>query len=288
MKKLIAILAASTLITSAFVSCGDADDESSGTSGASTSASASTDEDSETTEASTEEDTTEEKTTEKKTTESEKATTTEDVEEKTTTAKTTTGSKKTDITVPGHSTGSIVGKWNIPQELMDEMDIDISDIPSGMEMGDMYIEFTDNSEMNIYVSFDMSGLMYLTDDSFYMAGMSFNELNYDGSVLKVTAMEKDVMTLERIDAPDKSTMYGKYKPTSSLGSSSNDAEYAFNFPESGKALMEVYKTTNYNFDESTGKLTSEEGDQIVDVEISGDTMKWTTEDGKKVSFERIE
>lgn len=186
------------------------------------------------------------------------------------------------------SSDSIIGKWSIPKEVMTELDVDFNNLPDGMELEEMFISFSDDNKMLINVSFDFSSLMYLDDNGFYMSGMTFNEVSYDGTVLKVTAMNKDIISFTRLDTPDKNNMYGRYSAGDTFGKK-DDVEYSVNFVEPKKSIMEVYNSSVYKFDESTGKLSLEGREHSVDVDFDGnDNMKWTSEDGKQFTLERID
>jgi len=276
MKKLIAILAASMLLTSAFASCGNDSDSSEKTS---TKASSSIS-DEESTEDATdgeEEDTT-------STTKSKKTT------KKTTTSKVTTEPETEEATEAPANASQIIGKWSFPEELLDEMDLDMSELPEGMGLGEMYLEFTEDSKMKIYVSLDMSGLMYLDDNAgFYMSGVTIGKefiTNY-GDSLMISVGDQENIIFERIGDPDKSTYYGKYSAEAMFGSADEGKEYIIDFKGPKQCFIEVFNESVYNFDEAAGKLSLEGRAHSADVEFSGDKMYWTTEAGEKVSFDRI-
>lgn len=281
MKKLIALLAASMLLTSALASCGSDSDSSEE---ASTKASSSIS-DEESTEDATdgeEEDTT-------STTKSKKTTKEATTAKVTTEPETEKATKPQKISKPA-SDSQIIGKWNFPEELLDEMDLDMSELPEGMGLGEMYLEFTEDSKMKIYVSLDMSGLMYLDDNAgFYMSGVTIGKefiTNY-GDSLMISVGDQENITFERIGDPDKSTYYGKYSAEAMFGSADEGKEYIIDFKGPKQCFMEFFNESVYNFDEAAGKLSLEGRAHSADVEFSGDKMYWTTEAGEKISFDRI-
>ena len=185
---------------------------------------------------------------------------------------------------------TLADELHVPEELLDEMDLDMSELPEGMGLGEMYLEFTEDSKMKIYVSLDMSGLMYLDDNAgFYMSGVTIGKefiTNY-GDSLMISVGDQENIIFERIGDPDKSTYYGKYSAEAMFGSADEGKEYIIDFKGPKQCFIEVFNESVYNFDEAAGKLSLEGRAHSADVEFSGDKMYWTTEAGEKVSFDRI-
>ena len=297
MKKLIALLAASMLLTSTLASCGsDSDSSEEGTTKEKSSLSDiddnddddddDDDDDNDDDDDDDDDDDEEDPTTTTKTKKTTKKATTSKV---TTEPETEKATKPKKISKPA-SDSEIVGKWSFPEELLDEMDLDMSELPEGMGLGEMYLEFTEDSKMKIYVSLDMSGLMYLDDNAgFYMSGVTIGKefiTNY-GDSLMISVGDQENITFERIGDPDKSTYYGKYSAEAMFGSADEGKEYIIDFKGPKQCFMEVFNESVYNFDEAAGKLSLEGRAHSADVEFSGDKMYWTTEAGEKISFDRI-
>ena len=298
MKKLIAILAASMLLTSAFASCGnDSDSSEEATTKEKSSLSDidddeddDEDDDDDNDDDDDDDDDEEDPTTTTKTKKTTKKSTTSKVTTEPETEKTTEKATKPQKTSKPASDSQLIGKWNFPEELLDEMDLDMSELPEGMGLGEMYLEFTEDSKMKVYVSLDMSGFMYADDNAgLYMSGMTLGKeliTNY-GDALMISVGDQENITFERIGAPDKSTYYGKYTCNDMFGDADEDVEYIIDFKGPKQCFMEVFNESVYNFDEASGKLSLEGRAHSADVEFSGDKMTWTTEAGEKVSFDRI-
>ena len=298
MKKLIALLAASMLLTSAFASCGnDSDSSEEATTKEKSSLSDidddeddDEDDDDDNDDDDDDDDDEEDPTTTTKTKKTTKKSTTSKVTTEPETEKTTEKATKPQKTSKPASDSQLIGKWNFPEELLDEMDLDMSELPEGMGLGEMYLEFTEDSKMKLYVSLDMSGLMYLDDNAgFYMGGVTIGKefiTNY-GDSLMISVGDQENITFERIGDPDKSTYYGKYSAEAMFGSADEDKEYIIDFKGPKQCIMEVFAETEYNFDTETSQLSLEGKKHSVTVKFSGDKMTWTTEAGEKVSFDRI-
>ncbi|NLT08366.1 MAG: hypothetical protein GXY08_02555 [Ruminococcus sp.] len=224
-KKLIAILSACLVLSSAFISCGKDDDGDSSSRKKNKSSISEDDpkynENDDEDETTTEEDTTEEDTTEK---------VTEPVE--TTTEKTTSGSGS------GGSSGSSDG---MPVVTRDEAPAPAGGDIKGMWGGfssdngaDVLLAFEDGGKGALY--FDMSSVMYFKSDrSLWMDGITLgkNSVSYDGKTItvkmdadslgvdpsKLDELDEDtaamftqpILILTRTDSADSSTLDGEYK-----------------------------------------------------------------------------
>lgn len=283
MKKLIALLAASMLLTSALASCGSDSDSSEE---ASTKASSSIS-DEESTEDATdgeEEDTT-------STTKSKKTT------KEATTAKVTTEPETEEATETPANASQIIGKWTFPAELMSEMNLDVSELPEGASFNEMYIEFTASGDMIIYVNMDMSSIIQLNDNGMTLSGMTFSKpaagqtdgLIYDGSALKIVAGGQEVITFKRIGDPDPNSWYGKYTSEEmfSKGKLGSDKDYYIDFTTPGKTGITVSGKGEYSFDEKNSRVSVFGKPDSAGVEFKGDTMIWSTDKGDSITFNRI-
>ncbi len=291
MKKTLAMLMALTM-TFTLASCGstdDSSDKSAQTEESTDDIAASEEETEEDTEEDTEEETeekTEKSTKAKKTTEAE---TEEETEEAT--------SKKPVKPVKPAASSGITGKWSMPAELLEDMDLDMSGAPEGMEFSNMWLEFTD-TDMIIKVVADISGMMYIDDKGLHMYDMTIETLENDGSTLKASMMGKEVATFKRAGSPDKSSIYGEYYAPEDWGSDDDDdddddvkfKEFLIEFRGPGETYLNISGTIGkYTFDEAAGKLSIEGKENSVDVAFSGDTMTWTSEkENKTVTFERLD
>jgi len=288
MKKLIAILAASMLLTGAFASCGKDSDSSEDTTEKAKSSLAADDDDDNDNDADDDDDDDDDDEEDTTSTTKSKKTTKKTTTSKVTTEKATEKATEKPVTPAGDS--QIVGKWSMPEEFFDEFDMDLSDIPEGMEFKEMYIECTEKSKMKVFVSVDMSGLMYIDDSGLYMGGVNIPDsmiTNY-GDSLMISVGDQENIIFDRIGDPDSSSMYGRYTADSMFGSTDKDVEYVLDFSAPKKSFMEVKGDVGtYSFDESTGKLSLDDRAETVDVEFKGNTMTWTNDDGEKVNFERI-
>jgi len=326
MKKLIAFLAASMLLTCSFASCGKSDDDSESTSKKSKhSASSEVDEDAseesseEDTEEDTEESTKKSKKHKEKSTEDETEEDTEDETEDDTEEDTTKKSKKEKTTkektskekstgkidpedLPGKTGGDVIGKWAIDEETLSEIMGD-SDL-HGMEVTDCSMEFDDEGVCTIRFSVDMSELMCIKDEepnklyvdekktpmdgkSFNLGGISCPIYDFNGTSFNTGVNEK-VLKFERDKKSDD--VYGIYKIPEGMGSNKNKDKGFIEFEKSGKAYMTYSETEDYVYDEKTGTITSnDKDDSPVYVRFEDDdTMIIANDDGVKGTLNRLD
>ena len=276
MKKLISLLAASMLLTCSLFSCGDSDDESeSGSSKnpATTSESGEAD------------DTTDD----------------EDTTEAATTKEASTKASKPGVT--GTVGGDVIGKW-----LMD--DATLTDVigekeKNGMIVKDAFIEFKDGGKMEISVNFDVSSMMCikdekplelygedisnaLTDKSFYIGGVNCPIYDFDGSYFK-TGFSNSYYEFKRSEKSDD--IYGKYELPTDFGGSSTKSESSYiSFEKSGVCYMSYCKEDEYEYDSSTGAITTGEKDSAPSTVTfaDDDTMMISDENGVKGTLIRAD
>ena len=279
MKKLIALLAASMLLTISFASCGDSDDDSESSSKKAKSSTSSSQGDEENTEDDTEDDT--EASTKKSKKNKEKATeddTEEDTEEDTTkkSKKEKTTKEKSTGTVdpedlPGEIGGDIVGKWSIDEDTLAEL-IGENDL-HGMEISDCIMEFGDDGVCTISCNVDMSSVMCIKDEepnalyvdkertamkgkTLSLGGVCMPIYDFDGKSFE-TGFNKTFYTFKRDEKSDD--IYGKYDIPDGFGSK-EEMGY-MKFEKSGVAYMNYFDTKDYIYDEKEGTITSNDSDK---------------------------
>jgi len=173
------------------------------------------------------------------------------------------GSKSSDKEEKG-----LVGKW-------EETDASLKE--EGEEDDVTYtkctVEFTADGKMYVYEEVDLSETMYIDDDAFYYQGQKIPYVYDEKSLTAGSGV------LERVDKSDGSSPYGKYKAEEEDG-----VVFEYNFESSGVCKATASGSGEYTYDEETKTLTTtlDDEDGPSTVEIDGDTLKLTDEDGTEV------
>lgn len=294
MKKLAAILAMCLVMTSALVSCGDADESSSGSSAkASTSTSASEENSSD--EASTEEASDDETDTTKASDDNNDETSSEassnGASEASSEDDTTKASKelptggiipteedttKTTVDPSTLKGGNIVGSWEMTEEVT------------------MILTFKDDKtvgeaiDFSGYISFEGNKMKF--GDGEYAQEL---DLEFDGTKGKVTVSGEEYLTLERISGEtDKNNMDGTYKISGGIMSSmlgGGDKDITLKI-DGKKVLVSTDNFGKYEINGNKLKLT-ENGDNEADevsFNVDGDTLTVVDEDGEATVLKKVD
>lgn len=181
MKKLLAVMLICAMMTSAFASCGNSDDESPESKGASVSDSAKEEKEESEKEEETEPETEEE--TEKETEEETEPETEKDTEEET--------EEENDFS-DATTEGSIEGLWVSEEDLYG---------------------FVFENDLTGGVLADASSMIHFTSDGeLFMSSITVaaDSVNYDGTTLSVNVEGTDMLTMKRNDASDPDSFDGEY------------------------------------------------------------------------------
>ena len=295
MKKLAAILAMCLVMTSALVSCGDADESSSGSSAkASTSTSASEENSSD--EASTEEASDDETDTTKASDDNNDETSSEassnGASEASSEDDTTKASKelptggiipteedttKTTVDPSTLKGGNIVGSWEMTEEEVT-----------------MILTFKDDKtvgeaiDFSGYISFEGNKMKF--GDGEYAQEL---DLEFDGTKGKVTVSGEEYLTLERISGEtDKNNMDGTYKISGGIMSSmlgGGDKDITLKI-DGKKVLVSTDNFGKYEINGNKLKLT-ENGDnetEEVSFSVDGDTLTVVDENGEATVLKKVD
>ena len=287
MKKLISLLAASSLLICTFAGCEDADSDFESRSSAITSQS-------DTTSEGTTETTTDKKTTKSVTTS--KTVTTE-------AATTKEGSTKPSvINVPGTIGDDVTGKWAMDRDsilnLMDDGDM------NGMEIRDAMIEFTDKGKMEVSFSMDVSSVMCLKDEkplalygedisaalkdkSFFIGGINCPIYDFNGDSFR-TGIRDNFYSFKRSAKSDN--IYGEYELPENLGSGGENVDKAsITFEKSGVCYISYLQSDDYIYDSKNGLLKNGADDEnpVIVRFKDKDTLVIVDSDGEDSTLTRI-
>lgn len=178
------------------------------------------------------------------------------------------GSKSSDEEEKG-----LVGKWEISEEsLKAEFDGEGEYTPIGAS-----VEFTEDNKVIMKAEVDYSDSIKLKEET-VIWGKDEVPYTYDGKTITVGGM----LTFDRIGDADESSSYGDY---TSDYFSTDGKECVIHFESADKTTMEFSQQGTYEYNEDEGTITSsldEEGEEPSKVEIDGDTLKLTDEDGTDV------
>lgn len=181
------------------------------------------------------------------------------------------GSKSSDEEEKG-----LVGKWSATDETLRDMEKEQAEGEDGLKMTakSAVVEFTADGKMSIYEEADISESMYIDDDTIYYNGVRLPYV-YDEKSLTVGSG-----VMERVDKSDGSSPYGKYK----VDEKENGVVYEYNFESPGVCIATVTGTGEYTYDEEAKTLTTtlDDEDGPSTVELDGDTLKLTDEEGTDV------
>ncbi|MBR4626564.1 MAG: hypothetical protein IKO47_02475, partial [Ruminococcus sp.] len=207
------------------------------------------------------------------------------------------------------SAETVVGKWAIPQELLDKMDMDQFDLgeleqyfPNGVQFENMYIEFKDGDEWLMHFDIDFSPVMSLSIEkkdgkdeiSFTMVSVTLSEVTDDGTYLTIGAGGQEMLKFKHRGSG--SSTYGEYTwdelsdAMDSKSASKTDAfkkmDIFMNFPSAGKSSMVFEGIGEYSFNADKNTLKIDGIGGKADVDFDGNKMTWEA-DGEKLTFTRL-
>ncbi len=178
----------------------------------------------------------------------------------------------------------IIGTWLPSGDTLKAM---MDDLGSGMTMEKAEIVF-DEKNMTMNASVDASDIIYVTADGVNLSGENFDR-EYDGEVLSVVIEGQEVASFERMGAPDKENIYGKY--TNDEMGFVEGGEIYFEFVEEGVSYMVISQSSEYTYDEEAGTVTVVDADgeeEVSSVKIDGNNMTVEDQEGKIETFTRAD
>lgn len=146
----------------------------------------------------------------------------------------------------------IVGTWTCNADAIDIIEKTKAD---GVKVENAELVFT-KSDVICKEYLDISDVYCLTEDQFLIYGEKY-DIEYDGKRLKAFKDDcANVYKWERIGAPDKVNVYGKYKLVNDFDDedidNENDNKHIYNFAENGDSHLFISDKTEYNYNKKSG------------------------------------
>jgi hypothetical protein len=175
---------------------------------------------------------------------------------------------------------TIVGKWELTEESLKQMN----------EESDAFyltaaVEIRKDNTIRYYGEADFSEKVSVGENTVNWGGREV-PYTYDGKTIDLGGGQ---IMFERIGDADESSVYGEYK-SDALNDYMELDNIVLNFISSDKTLIIIDQEGTYEYDEKNGTITTsldDEDEEPSKVELDGDTLKITDDDGEVEIYSRV-